>query len=97
MLFAISATKEYHQITKQMTVVINGEFNDSVNDLQWHPEVMEHCPNTPMVLVGTEMDLRGDPGVMENLKVKNLTAVTYEQVTPTVLSAKSDRGVMCCL
>ena len=48
--------------------------------MQWHPEVMEHCPNTPMVLVGTEIDLRGDPSVMESLKVKNLTAVTYEQV-----------------
>ena len=58
--------------------------NDSVYDLQWHPEVMEHCPNTPIVLVGTEMDLRGDPGVMENLKVKNLTAVTYEQVNPII-------------
>jgi len=28
---------------------------------KWFPEVSHHCPNTPVILVGTKLDLRDDP------------------------------------
>ncbi|PIK57189.1 Chain A, Rac1 P29s Mutant, partial [Apostichopus japonicus] len=27
---------------------------------KWYPEIRHHCPNTPIILVGTKQDLRGD-------------------------------------
>jgi GTPase SAR1 family protein len=50
---------------------------------KWYPEVTSlcavtyhlillkisfHCPNTPIILVGTKMDLRDDPGIHECLQ-----------------------------
>jgi len=46
---------------------------------KWNPEVSHHCPNIPIILVGTKVDLREDPGMIERLNTKNLVPVTYEQ------------------
>lgn len=47
---------------------------------QWYPEVRHHCPNTPIILVGTKLDLRDDRTTIEKLKEKKLTPITYPQV-----------------
>lgn len=47
--------------------------------LQWYPEVRHHCPNTPIILVGTKLDLRDDKDTIEKLKEKKLTPITYPQ------------------
>ena len=39
----------------------------------------QHCPATPIVLVGTKLDLRNDEKVMENLRSRGLSPVTTEQ------------------
>ncbi|XP_065920192.1 ras-related C3 botulinum toxin substrate 1-like [Dysidea avara] len=37
----------------------------------WHPEIRHFCPNsTPLVLVGTKLDLRDDKETIEKLKEK---------------------------
>ena len=46
---------------------------------QWHPEVSHHCPNTPVILVGTKLDLRDDKETIEKLKEKRLAPITYPQ------------------
>ncbi|KAF7243026.1 Ras-related C3 botulinum toxin substrate 1 [Varanus komodoensis] len=46
---------------------------------QWYPEVRHHCPNTPIILVGTKLDLRDDKDTIEKLKEKKLTPITYPQ------------------
>ena len=46
---------------------------------KWHPEVRHHCPNVPIVLVGTKLDLREDEETIEELKEKRLAPVTYPQ------------------
>lgn len=46
---------------------------------KWYPEVSHHCPNTPIVLVGTKVDLRDEEETKEALKSKNLTPLTYAQ------------------
>ncbi|XP_061104141.1 ras homolog family member Gb [Conger conger] len=46
---------------------------------KWHPEVTHHCPNTPILLVGTKSDLRDDPELLSKLKEQNQTTVTQQQ------------------
>ncbi|XP_071402992.1 rho-related GTP-binding protein RhoG-like [Centroberyx affinis] len=46
---------------------------------KWHPEVTHHCPNVPILLVGTKSDLCVDQGVLETLRGQNQTAVTQQQ------------------
>ena len=46
---------------------------------QWHPEVSHHCPNTPVILVGTKLDLRDDKETIEKLKEKKLAPITYPE------------------
>jgi len=35
---------------------------------QWHPEVSHHAPSIPIILVGTQLDLREDQGIIEKLR-----------------------------
>ncbi|XP_043959569.1 rho-related protein rac1A-like isoform X1 [Gambusia affinis] len=44
---------------------------------QWSVELKHHCPNTPMILVGTKSDLRDDKDMIEKLKEKDLCPITY--------------------
>ncbi|KAJ7995281.1 hypothetical protein DPEC_G00242910 [Dallia pectoralis] len=46
---------------------------------KWHPEVTHHCPNTPILLVGTKKDLRNDPELLKKLKDQNQTTITLQQ------------------
>ncbi|XP_065743588.1 ras-related C3 botulinum toxin substrate 2 isoform X1 [Phocoena phocoena] len=46
---------------------------------KWFPEVRHHCPSTPIILVGTKLDLRDDKDTIEKLKEKKLAPVTYPQ------------------
>ena len=38
-----------------------------------------HCPGTPIVLVGTKMDLREDWETVEELNTERLSPITYPQ------------------
>lgn len=44
---------------------------------KWYTEVRHHCPNTPVILVGNNLDSREDPHVVKDLKNKNLSPVSY--------------------
>ncbi len=46
---------------------------------KWYPEVSHHCPNTPIILVGTKLDLREDKETMEKLTEKRLALIGYPQ------------------
>jgi len=46
---------------------------------KWHPEVSHHCPNTPIILVGTKLDLREDRETLDRLRAKMMAPITYEQ------------------
>eukprot|EP01130_Rhizamoeba_saxonica_P011639 TRINITY_DN4839_c0_g4_i1.p1 TRINITY_DN4839_c0_g4~~TRINITY_DN4839_c0_g4_i1.p1 ORF type:complete len:193 (-),score=60.47 TRINITY_DN4839_c0_g4_i1:126-704(-) len=45
---------------------------------KWYPEVSHHCPNTPIILAGTKMDLRDDPETIEKLQSKRQEPVVAE-------------------
>ena len=44
---------------------------------QWYPEVSHHCPNTPIILVGTKLDLRDDKETIAILKKNNEAPISY--------------------
>jgi Ras-related C3 botulinum toxin substrate 1 len=43
---------------------------------KWIPELNHHCPETPIVIVGTKIDLRNDPDVLERLQDRSLVPKT---------------------
>ena len=45
---------------------------------KWLPEIKKYNPNAYVMLVGTQIDLREDRGVVEELRRSGLRAVTYE-------------------
>jgi len=55
---------------------------------KWHPEVSHHCPSTPIILVGTKVDLREDPSTIEKLSAKKQAPISYE----TALQMSSEIG-----
>ena len=46
---------------------------------KWVPEVEHYCPNTPIVLVGTQLDLRDNAETIEKLKKRRLAPITRKQ------------------
>lgn len=46
---------------------------------KWLPEIREHCPTQPIMVVGCGTDLRTDETVLAKLTRKNQTPVTYDQ------------------
>jgi len=46
---------------------------------KWYPEVRHHCPNTPIILVGTKLDLRSDRATLDKLQEKRLSPIKFEQ------------------
>ncbi len=53
---------------------------------KWYPEIRHHCPNTPIVLIGTKKDLVNDSSVKERLAERGAKPVTVEEAN---LVAKS--------
>jgi small GTP-binding protein len=46
---------------------------------KWYPEVNHHCPSTPIILVGTKLDLRDDKETIERLKERKQAPITFPQ------------------
>lgn len=46
---------------------------------KWVPELSHHAPNTALILVGTKIDLRNDPALIEKLRERGQSPITYEQ------------------
>ena len=46
---------------------------------KWYPEVQRYCPNTPIILVATKVDLRDDREVIAKLRREHLTPITKKK------------------
>ncbi|KAG7209543.1 hypothetical protein KM043_015623 [Ampulex compressa] len=53
---------------------------------KWHPEIKFHCPNTPIVLVGTKGDLRGQ---------ENMDIITPKECKKMKKKIKAFKYVEC--
>eukprot|EP01100_Stratorugosa_tubuloviscum_P007941 TRINITY_DN3295_c0_g3_i1.p1 TRINITY_DN3295_c0_g3~~TRINITY_DN3295_c0_g3_i1.p1 ORF type:complete len:193 (-),score=65.31 TRINITY_DN3295_c0_g3_i1:26-604(-) len=51
---------------------------ESIQSL-WIPEVVHHCPNTPILIIGLKSDLRDDQQTLEMLEKSNQTLITCEK------------------
>jgi len=57
--------------------VVNPSSFDNVT-VKWHREIVQHCPNTPIILVGTKVDLREEKEIQDQLKSKGQGVITTE-------------------
>ena len=46
---------------------------------KWFPEVHHHCPGVPCLIVGTQVDLRKDPNVVDKLAKQKMQPVQREE------------------
>jgi len=46
---------------------------------KWWPELRHHSPSTPVILVGTKLDLREDPATIDRLRDRRMQPITYQQ------------------
>jgi len=46
---------------------------------KWQPEISHHAPGTPIILVGTKLDLREDRDTIEKLTQKRMAPISYQQ------------------
>ena len=46
---------------------------------KWVPEVRHHCPEVPILLVGTKMDLRSNKDTLKKLEEQGLSPVSTSQ------------------
>ncbi|KAJ7814585.1 small GTPase rac1p [Mycena leptocephala] len=50
---------------------------------KWYPELHHHAPSTPVLLVGTKLDLREDQATIEELRQQRTAPIQYQQGVQT--------------
>ncbi|XP_053393130.1 ras-related C3 botulinum toxin substrate 1-like isoform X2 [Mercenaria mercenaria] len=55
---------------------------------QWYPEITHHCPDTPIVLVGTKMDLRDDDKEQESVLKTGISFVEGRSLAQKIQAVK---------
>ena len=46
---------------------------------KWVPEIQQHCPGTPFLLVGTQIDLKEDRATIDKLADKDQKPISCEE------------------
>ncbi|XP_033629921.1 ras-related C3 botulinum toxin substrate 1-like [Asterias rubens] len=46
---------------------------------KWAPEVRHHCPQAPIILVGTKLDLRDNQETIDKLRERNLSPIKFNE------------------
>lgn len=69
-------------------------FFDHVSS-QWVPEISHHCPRTPFLLVGTQVDLRDDSNTLEKLAKNKQRALICESGEKLARELKAVKYVEC--
>jgi len=63
--------------------------------LQWVPEITHHCPKTPFLLVGTQIDLRDDAATIEKLSKVKQRPITIEAAEKLARKLRAVKYVEC--
>ena len=63
--------------------------------MQWVPEIAHHCPKTPFLVVGTQVDLRNDAGTIDKLAKNKQRPLTVEQGEKLAKELKAVKYVEC--
>jgi len=59
------------------------------------PEITHHCPKTPFLLVGTQIDLRDDAGTIEKLSKVKQKPITVEAAEKLARELRAVKYVEC--
>jgi cell division control protein 42 len=62
---------------------------------KWVPEIQHHCPKTPFLLVGTQVDLREDASTVDKLAKNKHKPITMEQATKQARDLRAVKYVEC--
>lgn len=62
---------------------------------KWVPEITHHCPKTPFLLVGTQVDLREDSAVIEKLQKSKQKPVSIESADKMARELRAVKYVEC--
>jgi len=62
---------------------------------KWYPEVQEHAPDVPIILVGTKLDLRTKSEAIQSLKETNQSPITTEQGEELARKVGAKRYLEC--
>ena len=62
---------------------------------QWVPEITHHCPKTPFLLVGTQVDLRDDASTIEKLAKQKQRPITVEAAEKLARELRAVKYVEC--
>ncbi|AWP21130.1 Cell division control protein 42 -like [Scophthalmus maximus] len=62
---------------------------------KWVPEISHHCPRTPFLLVGTQVDLRDDSNTLEKLAKNKQRALSCESGEKLGRELKAVKYVEC--
>ena len=61
----------------------------------WVPEIKRHCPDTPFILLGTKVDLRGDRATLDKLTKEQEEVVSKEEGKRMAKSLKAAKYLEC--
>jgi len=62
---------------------------------KWYPEVSNYCPNVPIILVGTKVDLRENNETLDKLRSDGLSPITFEQGTQLASEINAVKFLEC--
>ncbi len=62
---------------------------------KWSKEVKRHCPGVPIILVGTQIDLREDPVITKHLKSRGLRTVSRSDGNKLASFIKASTYIEC--
>jgi len=62
---------------------------------KWHPEVLHFCPDTPLVLVGTKLDLRKDEACLKKLQAAGQQPINTQQGQELSKKIKAFKYIEC--
>eukprot|EP01095_Lingulamoeba_sp_RSL-Kostka_P006739 TRINITY_DN212_c0_g2_i1.p1 TRINITY_DN212_c0_g2~~TRINITY_DN212_c0_g2_i1.p1 ORF type:complete len:191 (+),score=59.16 TRINITY_DN212_c0_g2_i1:118-690(+) len=70
---------------------------DSLENVKtkWVPEINYSCPEAPIILVGTKLDLREDYETIKSLEENNLEPITYQQGSQMAKKINSEKYIEC--
>ena len=75
------------------SVIVPSSFHNLKD--KWIPEIQNHCPKTPFLIVGTQVDLRDDEINIAKLKKQNLAPITASQGQKLVQELKAVNYLEC--
>ena len=62
---------------------------------KWVPEIQQHCPGTPFLLVGTQIDLKEDRATIDKLADKNQKPISSEEGLEAAKQVGAEKYVEC--